>query len=277
MNFLNPANRAWIFLLGMAELYLAVSLLISVAGGWWLLARAYRATEKCKGKHWRRASAVTRLPFGGYRNCLIVSANRQGLGVVPWLPFRLYHPPLFFPWSEVVIRRERWLLFWRFVRLDLARVPSVPFRLHRSLADQIRRTIGDAWPEDRSLPADSVRGWPYQATAEPLPFTVQWRELRLASGHTIEFKYQVHSALQTGAVIAVLLHVPAEGVLNENIFGVNERGDILWQIQKRPQAPANSPYLRIATVNGELLAYGSDNSIVSIDHRTGTLISVSAL
>src|SRR5262249_35481382 len=116
-----------------------VSFSISLIGGWLQLSRDYRADRDFIGSRWWFQSAVLR--FGaGYRSCLIVGANTSGIRFSVLLPFRIAHPPLFLPWSDLTISRERsW--FIQSVRLRPARHPSVTITISQRLFSKIEAEL----------------------------------------------------------------------------------------------------------------------------------------
>ena len=50
----------------------------------------------------------------------------------------------------------------------------------------------------------------------------------------VEFKYPAYKAIEMNSIIVVLLDTQPIEVFNENIFCVNSSGEIIWQIQDRP-------------------------------------------
>jgi hypothetical protein len=59
-------------------------------------------------------------------------------------PFRIGHPPIFIPWTDITAVRETWY-FFPVVLLTLAKVPGVPIRLNEATAQAIARQAGNAW------------------------------------------------------------------------------------------------------------------------------------
>ena len=90
-------------LLGLAlfiTIWVAVSLILAFVGGWRSLAREYRAPHPVPDSEWTERRAL----FSGrarYKNVLRLSANNAGIYLSVAFPFRIGHPPLFFPWEDV--------------------------------------------------------------------------------------------------------------------------------------------------------------------------------
>jgi hypothetical protein len=127
--------------LGFLAFWLILLLLLAVLGGWQRLATSYLATALPDGQRWRFQDCALR--FGlSYNGCVQVVASREGLRLSVLFPFRPWHPPLYFPWQEVVVTRQR-----RWVRLRLHSEPNVPVWLRERLATKIQAAVGACWPE----------------------------------------------------------------------------------------------------------------------------------
>lgn len=126
--------------------------LVSLVSGWRSLAKHYRGEP---------ASVVERVTFGSgqigllrahYNNSLSVSVGPSGVGLKVLLPFRLFHPPLLVPWSDIE-GCERWKTFGLFDRTRLRLVGGAPPIV---FAGRAARLVGDACgatQPSRSLPA----------------------------------------------------------------------------------------------------------------------------
>jgi hypothetical protein len=144
-NTADPALAPALFILMFIGIWLFVCIILSLIGGWQKFGRAYHAGEKIDGQNWSSQSGSAR--FGvGYRRCLNISANRNGLYISVLFLFRLGHPPLFIPWADITTKQEKYL-FSDQVCFRFAKVPDVPFRISARLSDKIRSTVGEAWPE----------------------------------------------------------------------------------------------------------------------------------
>jgi hypothetical protein len=126
------------------SIWLLVSLVISLIGGWFSLARRFRSQAPFVGSKWWGQSGWMR-GLASYRSCLVVGANPSGLYVAVFFPFRIAHPPLFIPWSEVTLSRGR-VFFIKMVRFQLGRENPIPLSIRESLASKLKAAAGDAWP-----------------------------------------------------------------------------------------------------------------------------------
>ena len=91
------------FLPVFALMWVGISALLSILGGWTSLAREFRATQRTDGQRFRFVSGSMRarvFPVN-YGGCLFVTVNETGFAVSILLLFRILSPPLFIPWSEV--------------------------------------------------------------------------------------------------------------------------------------------------------------------------------
>jgi hypothetical protein len=124
-----------------------ISSVCSLVSGWSKLAKSYPCETYVVGTTWRWQSAKLRKGMN-YNGCLTVTANAEGMRVSMWPLMRLGHPPLFFPWSDVSLSRQRDWFRSEYVRFTLAREPALPFVITGRLAKKIQEAIGPAWPEE---------------------------------------------------------------------------------------------------------------------------------
>ena len=54
-----------------------------------------------------------------YRSCLTIRVAEDGLFLAVFPLFRAGHPPLFIPWSEFTMLRQKKILFWRFAEVSV--------------------------------------------------------------------------------------------------------------------------------------------------------------
>lgn len=103
--------------------------------GWHALAQRYRYEQEFVGERWRFRTGRMRWATK-YGNILTLGANREGLYLAVLFPFRLGHPPLFIPWSEITVsERQRW--FMAGTQFVLGRETRIPLFVFRSLGDRL--------------------------------------------------------------------------------------------------------------------------------------------
>ncbi|HET6841282.1 MAG TPA: hypothetical protein VFK06_06295 [Candidatus Angelobacter sp.] len=117
---------------------------IAWQGGWRLLARRFRTQRSFPTQKWRMQSAEMRF-LANYNNCLTIGANAAGLYLAPMFLFRLWHPPLFIPWSEITFERKQFL-FFRSVEFRLGMAEKIRFKVSGRLGAKLEAAAGPNWP-----------------------------------------------------------------------------------------------------------------------------------
>ena len=120
----------------IATVWIGVTYLTAAIGGWKLLTRRFRMQGEFFGQKWRFESAQMRYRTN-YGSCLTIGANGTGLFAKPLLVFRLWHPPLFVPWTEITVVPKK-VLLWNMVEYRLGREEQIPFRVRPRLAQKIQ-------------------------------------------------------------------------------------------------------------------------------------------
>ena len=95
----------------------------------------------------------------GDNGALTPGADPLGLYLAVWLLFRIGHPPLFVPWSEISVSLEKYLWI-ELVLLTFERDPRARVRITRRLADRLSAESGDSF--DVTAAADRRRRPPPQ-------------------------------------------------------------------------------------------------------------------
>lgn len=126
-----------VFFVGM---WLIISVILSAIGGWSTLANHYAAHSGFAGRRFYFRSA--QLGAGvGYSACLTLGTDPAGLYLAVLPLFRMAHPPLLIPWSEITARETKsW--FSATVELRFTRVPMVSVRISRPLAEALFAASG---------------------------------------------------------------------------------------------------------------------------------------
>src|SRR5260370_19723797 len=92
----HPVWFVVIFPVYFLTLWLLVSASLSYVGGWYSLARVYRALGPLNGSKWGMQSGRMRW-LANYNNILTLGLNQEGLYVATMFLFRFMHPPLLVP------------------------------------------------------------------------------------------------------------------------------------------------------------------------------------
>ncbi len=127
-----------------ALMWAGSAILASHMSGWASLAQAYRLTGDFPAQRWSFQSAAMRW-YAHYGSCLTVAADSTGLYLSVWAIFRMFHPALFIPWSEISVRSSK-ILWSRVVEFRLGRELAIPFRVCEKLATRLRASAGRSWP-----------------------------------------------------------------------------------------------------------------------------------
>jgi len=130
----------YLFVPLFVAMWVGICHVISLVGGWRELSSHYHAEHPFSGELFRFQSAQMRGRMN-YNSCLTVGANVEGLYLSVLFVFRLGHPPLFIPWSDVsgTIEKRRW---FSCLRLKFERCPLVPLVISKRLAERISRVSG---------------------------------------------------------------------------------------------------------------------------------------
>jgi hypothetical protein len=144
----HPGWFVVIFPVYFLTLWLLVSASLSYVGGWYSLARVYRALLPFNGAKWGMQSGKMRW-LANYNNILTLGVNQEGLYVATMFLFRFMHPPLLVPWSEVRVRRSKgW--FFEYVTFTMGHELAIPLRIRGNLAVKLQGAAGNHWPVEET-------------------------------------------------------------------------------------------------------------------------------
>lgn len=117
-----------------------VSVLLSRMSGWHRLGQRFRTYKPAVGKRFvMQGGNVGPVQFSG---CLTIHTSDEGMHLVPWLPFRLAHPPLFIPWEEFHQPHIRRFLWSSSITADVGSPPITKLRLNRQVFEGYESRIG---------------------------------------------------------------------------------------------------------------------------------------
>ena len=124
----------------------AVMLLISRIGGWSRLAEYYPNNNLEPTQTWGFESVSLRY-YTGYNGCINMGCDSAALYLSVWLPFRIGHPNLRIPWSD--LHKSAAPIRFGVVRLIVSKAPDIPLRLRQSQVERRESTLGQAIPTDQ--------------------------------------------------------------------------------------------------------------------------------
>jgi hypothetical protein len=120
--------------------WVAVCILLSRMSGWHKLAEKYIRIDFVSGEKWRFRSARLRHSVG-YNGCVNFYANSEGLGISIFFPFRVGHPPLFIPWTDISISKET-KFFRKMISFKVGREFPIPIIVYERLGYKILAVAG---------------------------------------------------------------------------------------------------------------------------------------
>lgn len=146
-------NSPLMFAAYFVVLWLFVSWLISHLSGWVALARIYAATAKPSGVPVRLGvGRIGCSALGQFRNILTAWVGEQGLQLHMLFLFAVNSRDLYFPWTDVTVRRGHHL-FSDYVELHFRQAPDIPLRIYGVAAERLREAAGANWPEPAATAA----------------------------------------------------------------------------------------------------------------------------
>ncbi|MFD1738085.1 hypothetical protein ACFSCX_16240 [Bacillus salitolerans] len=76
----------------------------------------------------------------------------------------------------------------------------------------------------------------------------------IANGFKVEFEHKIDKAEYVSKVYLVLLEIPKGSNEVDNLYAVNENGEILWRVQSVKDAfniPQNTPYVAMSIIDSK--------------------------
>ncbi len=105
-------------------------------------------------------------------------------------------------------------------------------------------------------------------------FDIETDKLILDNGSTITFKYPIKKVLDASSALIVMLRPPIGVIFNENVYGVDYNGKILWQIPPQQHLDLESPYTDMSLIpDGHIGLYNWDAGFYIIEPLTGKIIA----
>lgn len=122
-------------LAGFVAVWAALMPLIAWFGGWRRLAQEFRAGPATRG---RILLGTATMRYGThYNNLMRLDCRQDGLVLSLRGPFRLAHPPLLIPWSQVKAEDIRVLWMIPAMRLELGSQAQIPLTFFKREAREL--------------------------------------------------------------------------------------------------------------------------------------------
>jgi hypothetical protein len=117
--------------------------------------------------------------------------------------------------------------------------------------------------------------------AIPEKCTLDWAKegdvLVLNNEKRVSFDYPIGSIFETCGLLIVVLDVPPDYLMTENVFGVSKQGEIVWQIE--PTSKTSYPHptnfyvgSQDSNIAGLAMIWNFNGTAVFIDVRTGKVV-----
>jgi outer membrane protein assembly factor BamB len=89
-----------------------------------------------------------------------------------------------------------------------------------------------------------------------------------------KFRFDIADVKVSVSRMIVLLKSPEGSFFNENIFCINENGELIWQIESISHFYDDSPYDRISIISDNTIeAWNYDSINYFVDINTGKILS----
>jgi len=105
-----------------------------------------------------------------------------------------------------------------------------------------------------------------------MTFQVEGNQLRTPQGTIVSFDYRIAEFAEVDGVLIVVLDVPPNASMTENVFGVSKEGRILWQIERIPET-GTDPTNCYTSIFPRLQLFNWSCVGVEIDVHKGTIIN----
>jgi hypothetical protein len=140
---MDTTNVELLVLAGLG-VWIGTVVFVSRIGGWAALATVYGYSGELTGKYLRFQSG--RLRWGiNYGNCLTVGVSPRGLYLAVLFFFRIGHPPLLIPWTDISVSEQKGRWF-SYLELRFRRASSIPLQVSEQLGRWLTDRAGPAWP-----------------------------------------------------------------------------------------------------------------------------------
>jgi hypothetical protein len=107
--------------------------------GWADLVQSYKYESKFIGQ---RVGFITAfINKVQYKNALILRYNAEGIYLEPIFLFRLFHPPILVPWTEITEVRNKRIFFIDFKELVIGHSTITRIRLYQSTFAKIEKEL----------------------------------------------------------------------------------------------------------------------------------------
>jgi hypothetical protein len=97
-------------------------------------------------------------------------------------------------------------------------------------------------------------------------------QLVFPDGNITKFPHPVSEMREFPDVYVVLVEAPIGEKFNENAYGVDGKGQILWRVAEVKHVREDSPYTGIGEKDGAALLHNWDGYTLAVDPKTGKIL-----
>ena len=118
-------------------MWIFVSMLLSVIGGWKTLAASY--PDSSRNRDYSHTFQGGKMGLANYNGILMIGGDESGLHLAVMILFRPFHPPISIPWEDVHNLEFTQFLFTKRVRFTTSAHPRIRVQLPEKVMKEIRR------------------------------------------------------------------------------------------------------------------------------------------
>ena len=145
-GYFNPEKNPLGFIIFFILMWITISYFLAVFGGWRRLSQVYKRIDVFNGKVLSFQSGT--LGNVSYGNAISVGANQKELFLGMFFIFKVGHPDLVIPLTEVTGREIKRFIFLKYVELNFKEVPRKSLQITKKLADFIVTESNQSWKYD---------------------------------------------------------------------------------------------------------------------------------
>jgi len=108
-----------------------------------------------------------------------------------------------------------------------------------------------------------------------MTWNVEKTKIAMSNGAVVDFDFEISQVMQVDNVLVVILEVPPDRVMPENVFGVSPTGALLWRIERTVENSSDptNRYIEITGhANGVVRIYNWNGVNSGVDVHTGKVL-----
>ena len=108
-----------------------------------------------------------------------------------------------------------------------------------------------------------------------MSWSIVRNEIKFNDGKKASFDHAIEEVVEVAGVLVVILDVPADKVMTENVFGISMDARKLWQVERllSTATDLSNVYVGVSNHTGDVVCIANWNGmLVEIDVRTGKML-----